>query len=147
MACTRYESFTQWYLYLTPLHVILPTYLTEQWFFLLLLFLKIFCDNKSPFCGATGTLCFGLRMTLPTGFKTKVDPSSATLCSCLCIMTLLIPRPVPDPNFYTLVWWGYCWSVCPMSLSGWLAVSTPSPHGPKPMLYWLSYPGRRWFFL
>ena len=32
-------------------------------------FLKIFCGNKSPFCGATAALCFGLQLTLAVGFK------------------------------------------------------------------------------
>ena len=27
----------------------------------------------SPFCGTTGTLCFGLWFTLPTDFKGRVD--------------------------------------------------------------------------
>ena len=39
-----------------------------------------FCGDKSPFCGATGTLCFGLQLTLPMGFKARVDPSSPVLC-------------------------------------------------------------------
>ena len=28
-------------------------------------FLKIFCFDESPFCGVTGSLYFGLRLTLP----------------------------------------------------------------------------------
>ena len=43
------------------------------------------------FCGATGTLRFGLRMTLPMGFKARVDSSSPTLFCCLCAM---IPRVI-----------------------------------------------------
>ena len=39
-----------------------------------LFFFKIFCGDKSPFCGATGTLCFGLQLTLPMGLKARVDP-------------------------------------------------------------------------
>ena len=27
----------------------------------------------SPFCGASGTLCMGLQLTLRMGFKTRVD--------------------------------------------------------------------------
>ena len=34
---------------------------------------KMFVVAMSPFCGATGTLCFGLRLTLPMGFKARVD--------------------------------------------------------------------------
>ena len=30
-----------------------------------------FCGDNSPFCGATGTLCFGLHLM---GFKARVDP-------------------------------------------------------------------------
>ena len=44
-------------------------------------FLKIYVVIKSPFCGANGTLCFVLKLTLPMGFKARVDPSSSALCS------------------------------------------------------------------
>ena len=49
--------------------------------FLLFYYLN-FCRTKIPFCGSTGTLCFGLRMTLPVGFKARVDSPLPTL---LCI--------------------------------------------------------------
>ena len=40
------------------------------------MFLKFFCADKSPFCGAIGALCFRLWLTLPMGFKARVDTSS-----------------------------------------------------------------------
>ena len=33
----------------------------------------------SPFCGATGTLRFGLQLTPPMGFKARVDALSPVL--------------------------------------------------------------------
>ena len=42
-------------------------------------FFVFFCGDKSPFCGATGALCFGLRLTLPMGFKARVDAPSPNL--------------------------------------------------------------------
>ena len=50
----------------------------------------LFCHDKSPFCGATGTPCFALWLTLPTSFKAKVDIPSPVLCSYLCIMILRV---------------------------------------------------------
>ena len=41
--------------------------------FLLLFFFFKFCGDKSPFCGATGTLCFRLQLTPSMGFKARVD--------------------------------------------------------------------------
>ena len=70
-------------------------------------FLKIICGDKSPFCGVTDTLCFRLELTLPLGFKARVDPSSPTLCSCLCVMILRVNSEFPGldlSQFYTLVW-------------------------------------------
>ena len=73
-----------------------------------------FCGDKSPFCGATGALCFGLRLILPVGFKARVNPSSTVLCSRLCVMILLrVNYKFPSlhlSQFYTLVRWGYRWS-------------------------------------
>ena len=39
----------------------------------------IFCGDKSSFCGPTGTLCFGLRLTLPVGFKLKLNLTGLVL--------------------------------------------------------------------
>ena len=39
-------------------------------------FFKIVCGDKLPFCGATGALCFGLRLTLLLDFKARVDAPS-----------------------------------------------------------------------
>ena len=36
-----------------------------------------FCGNMSQSGGATGTLCFGLWLTLPIGFKARVDGGSS----------------------------------------------------------------------
>ena len=68
-----------------------------------------FCGDKSPFCGATGALCFGLWLTLHMGYKAKarVDPSSVALCSHLCVMILRVNSEFPGlglSQFYTLVW-------------------------------------------
>ena len=54
-----------------------------------------FCGDKSPFCAATGTLCFRLQLTLPMGFKARVDPSLSALCSCLNIMILRVNSEFP----------------------------------------------------
>ena len=90
----------------------------KNWNFQWLFFFFNFCGDKSPFCGATGAPCFRLRLTLPMGLKARVDPSSAALCSCLCIMTLLrVNSEFPGldlSQFYTLVWCGYRWE-WPMS--------------------------------
>ena len=47
-------------------------------------FLKKFLLNQGPFCGATGTLCFGLWMTLPVSFKVAMDRSSPAVFYHLC---------------------------------------------------------------
>ena len=44
---------------------------------------KFFVGSRS-FCGVTGALCFGLRMTLPMGFKARMDSLSPMLFCCLC---------------------------------------------------------------
>ena len=66
----------------------------------------LFCGDKSAFCGATGTLCFGLRLTLPMGFKAQGGCTITCSICCLCIMDsqsqLWIPRPGPGPNFTPL---------------------------------------------
>ena len=43
------------------------------------------------FCGATGTLCFGLWVTLSMGFKARLDEPLHSPCSCL-----MIPRVISD---------------------------------------------------
>ena len=53
-------------------------------------FLKVLLD-RGPFCRATGSLCLGLGMTLPMGFKARVDSSSPVLFCCLCTK---IPRAI-----------------------------------------------------
>ena len=40
--------------------------------------------DRGPFCETTGTLCFGLQMTLSMSFKVRVDSSSPMLFCCLC---------------------------------------------------------------
>ena len=42
-----------------------------------------FLEDMSPFCGATDTLCLGLLMTSPLGFKARMDPSLACFVPCL----------------------------------------------------------------
>ena len=54
-----------------------------------------FCGDKSPFCGVTGTLCFGLWLTLPMGFKARVDPSLPAFYSHLCVMILRVNFEFP----------------------------------------------------
>ena len=53
-------------------------------------FLKILLD-RGPFCGATVTLCFRLRMTLPMSFKVRVDQSLPAL---FCHLHAMIPRVI-----------------------------------------------------
>ena len=40
--------------------------------------------HQCPFCGATGILCFGFRMTLPMRVKAKLGSSSSAHICCLC---------------------------------------------------------------
>ena len=48
----------------------------------------VFLLGTGPFCGATGTLCFGVRMTLQMGIKARMDSSSPLLFCYLCLTTL-----------------------------------------------------------
>ena len=67
----------------------------------LVVLLKNFAMTSNLFCGATGALCFRLWLTLPMGFKARVDPSSPMFCSHLHVMIPRVnskfpnPRPVP----------------------------------------------------
>ena len=74
----------------------------------LLYFLKKFCGDKSPFCGTTGTVCFGLWLTLPIGFKARLDgcTSTCTLLSFTCngFSRVNFDCPLPGPNFTP--WYG-----------------------------------------
>ena len=54
--------------------------------------------------GATGTLCFKLRMTLPMGFKTRMDSSSCALPWFVCNYPeshLWLPEPGIEPRSLT----------------------------------------------
>ena len=42
-----------------------------------------FLMDQAPFCGATDYPCFGLRVTVPMGFKSRVDLSPALLLACV----------------------------------------------------------------
>ena len=46
------------------------------------------CGDKSPFCGATGSVCFGLQLTLSMGFNARLDAPSPAFFSCLHTMIL-----------------------------------------------------------
>ena len=48
------------------------------------------CGGKSPFSGATGTLCFGLLLILPTGFKARVNATFPSFFYHLRIMILKV---------------------------------------------------------
>ena len=52
-------------------------------------FFSKFLLNRGPFCGETGTLCFGLRITLPMSFKVRVDQSLPML---FCRLPLMMAR-------------------------------------------------------
>ena len=43
------------------------------------IFRNIYVVRISPFCGVSGALSFGLRLTPPMGFKARVDAPSPTL--------------------------------------------------------------------
>ena len=60
-------------------------------------FILNFCDEKSPFCGATAALCFRLQLTLPMVFKARVNPSSPMCCSH---SQLWISKPRHAPILY-----------------------------------------------
>ena len=51
--------------------------------------LRTFLLGRGPFCIATGALYFGLQMTLPTGFKVRVDSLSPGL---FCHLRATVPR-------------------------------------------------------
>ena len=63
---------------------------SKMFVFFLFFFFKILLD-RGPFCGATVTLCFPLRMTLPMSFKVRVDQSLPALFFHLHAM---IPRVI-----------------------------------------------------
>ena len=97
-----------------------------------------FCGYKSPFCGATGALCFGLWLTLPVGFKARVDPSSPTLYSHLCVMILRVRVLLEWPPNVT------------SGITGRGRIRTQDLTAQNPTLYRLSYPGRLlnwWIFV
>ena len=50
-----------------------------------------FLLDRGPFCGATGTLCFGLGMTLPMSFKVRMDQS---LPMFFCHLHAMIPKVI-----------------------------------------------------
>ena len=50
-------------------------------------FFKKFLLDRGPFCGATGTFCFKLRMTPPMSFKVSVDRSSPAFICRSCEVT------------------------------------------------------------
>ena len=50
-----------------------------------------FLLDLGPFCGATDTLCLGLRMTLPMSFKVRVDQLSPVL---FCHLPAMFPRVI-----------------------------------------------------
>ena len=63
----------------TSIHVEKANLLSTFFFIFIYLFLFIyfFCSDKSAFCGVTGTFHFGLQLTLPIGFKARVDAKFA----------------------------------------------------------------------
>ena len=57
--------------------------LNKCFFFVFLFFLKIFCLDQGPFCGATDCSCFGLRVSFLMGFKSRVDILPALFLACM----------------------------------------------------------------
>ena len=55
-----------------------------------------FCSDKPPFCRATGTFCFRLWLTLPMGFKARVDAPFSALSFYLHVMILKVNSHCPD---------------------------------------------------
>ena len=86
--CDRYKRKDEWKL--SNLQVKLPQKMPFLCSKNLNFFLK-FLLGQGPFCGATGTLCFRLQMTLPMSFKVRVDQSLPALFCHLCTM---IPRVI-----------------------------------------------------
>ena len=67
-------------------------------------FFNFFCGDRSSFCGAAGTLCFGLSLTLPMDLKARVDTPSPALLSLeqngsLVLESTLIAQARASPNF------------------------------------------------
>ena len=46
-------------------------------------FFEMFLLDQGPFCGATDCPCFGLCVTLPMGFKSRVVLSPAHVLACI----------------------------------------------------------------
>ena len=100
-----------------------------------------FCSDKSPFCGATGTLWYSL-------FRTSVVSARGfhSQGGCIIACTLLslahndpqsqlwIPRPRPSPNFTP--WYSEATTRVTIQCHFWdcwqRQNSNPGPHCPKP---------------
>ena len=74
----------------------------SQWYFIaaawtkvtvFLFFLKIFCLDQGPFCGATDCSCFGLCMSFLMGFKSRVDILPALFLACMPALFLAFCDP------------------------------------------------------
>ena len=130
--CSEKPQFREWWrLHLTsrslgPIHRGFPV----VFFTLIFYLLKYFSVTSHHFVEPL-VLSFGLWLTLSVGTKARVHPSSPMLCSCLHVMILLkVNSEFPSldlSQFYTLVWWGYHWSDCPVSLLEWLAEARFKP--------------------
>ena len=71
--------------------------------FLFDFFFLIFCGDKSPFCGVARILCFRLWLTLPMGFKVRVDPSLLVLYCHLYIMILRVNSEFSGPGLIPIL--------------------------------------------
>ena len=98
-------------------------------------FKKCFAVTMSPFCGPLilSVLDFGWLhpWVLKTGWMHHCLYSLLLACNG-SLESTLISLAKTCSQFHTLVWWGYHWSDCPMSLLGLLTDSNPWPHGSKP---------------
>ena len=79
---------------------------TESEMFVVVFFFKNVYGDKSPFCGATDTLCFELWLTMPMGVKARVDASSPALCSHLCVIILRVNSEFPGLGLVPILHFG-----------------------------------------
>ena len=83
----------------------------------------IFFGDRSLFCGATGTLCFGLWLILPMGFKSQ--GRSIIICTLLLLAQndpqsqFCIPRTGPGPIF--VPWYGEATTIVTTQCHIWMA--------------------------
>ena len=103
----------------TPRINSVPTW--SIFFFFKFLLYFIFCGDNVILCGATGTFCSGFQLTMPMGFKVRVDAPLPMLYCHLCIMG---PRSQLWSGHEPLACWANVLSIWPHRLASQLVPDT-----------------------